>query len=133
ICKAITANGCRDLELEDRLIVCFGEMIINFISTVGAVSLAETPVFKKIAGRSPMNGSFGIPRLGGLLAFIGKGIVFHYIRILRNLSSNLDLCKNEGRLKEALLFANACGTIILTEKGAIPRQAVLQILPKAVI
>ncbi|KAF6168280.1 hypothetical protein GIB67_014515 [Kingdonia uniflora] len=115
--------------MEDRLVVCFGEMIINFISTVGGVSLAETPVFKKAASRAPVNVT---------LKYQDKeGIIFHYIRILNNLSSDSDLCKNEGRLKEALLFANAYSAIILTEKGAIPavstREVILQILPKAVI
>ncbi|GAY41285.1 hypothetical protein CUMW_058240 [Citrus unshiu] len=34
----------------DRLVVCFGEMLIDFVPTVGGVSLAEAPAFKKAPG-----------------------------------------------------------------------------------
>lgn len=47
----------------------------------------------------------------------------------------LFILQNEEKLREALLFANACGAITVTERGAIPalptKEAVLQILPKA--
>lgn len=43
--------------------------------------------------------------------------------------------QNESRLKEALLFANACGAITVTGMGAIPalptKDAVHQILGKS--
>ncbi|GMN57896.1 hypothetical protein TIFTF001_026984 [Ficus carica] len=56
--------------------------------------------------------------------------------ILNILASNLDLYKDEQRLREALRFANACGALAVTERGAIPalptRERVLQILPKVI-
>ncbi|KAF6160324.1 hypothetical protein GIB67_019093 [Kingdonia uniflora] len=70
--KAITTNGIRDLQLKHRLVVCFGEMLIDFVPTVAGVSLAEAPAFKKAAGGAPANVAVGISRLGGSSAFIGK-------------------------------------------------------------
>lgn len=56
----------------DRLVVCFGEMLIDFVPTVGGVSLAEAPAFKKAPGGAPANVAVGISRLGGSSAFVGK-------------------------------------------------------------
>ncbi|KAL0913414.1 hypothetical protein M5K25_016875 [Dendrobium thyrsiflorum] len=53
-------------------IICFGEMLIDFVPTVSGVSLAEAPAFKKAAGGAPANVAVGIARLGGSSAFIGK-------------------------------------------------------------
>jgi len=69
-------NGFRKaLNLEEpkkSLIVCFGEMLIDFVPTVSAVSLAEAPGFQKAAGGAPANVAVGISRLGGRSAFVGK-------------------------------------------------------------
>lgn len=54
------------------LVICFGEMLIDFVPTVGGVSLAEAPAFKKAPGGAPANVAVGIARLGGNSAFIGK-------------------------------------------------------------
>ncbi|XP_020210276.1 probable fructokinase-7 [Cajanus cajan] len=54
------------------LVVCFGEMLIDFVPTVGGVSLCEAPAFKKAPGGAPANVAVGISRLGGSSAFIGK-------------------------------------------------------------
>ncbi|KAL6322488.1 hypothetical protein AAG906_009787 [Vitis piasezkii] len=54
------------------LVVCFGEMLIDFVPTVGGVSLSESPAFKKAPGGAPANVAVGISRLGGSSAFIGK-------------------------------------------------------------
>ncbi|PSS34345.1 Fructokinase-7 like [Actinidia chinensis var. chinensis] len=53
-------------------VVCFGEMLIDFVPTVNGVSLAEAPAFKKSPGGAPANVAVGITRLGGSSAFIGK-------------------------------------------------------------
>lgn len=41
--------------------------------------------------------------------------------------------QDEKKLRDALMFANTCGAITVTERGAIPalptRDAVLQLLP----
>lgn len=54
------------------LVVCFGELLIDFVPTVGGVSLAEAPAFKKAPGGAPANVAVGISRLGGSSAFLGK-------------------------------------------------------------
>ncbi|KAL5547226.1 hypothetical protein UlMin_006913 [Ulmus minor] len=53
------------------LVVCFGEMLIDFVPTTSGISLAEAPAFKK-APRAPANVDVGIACLGGSSAFIGK-------------------------------------------------------------
>ncbi|CAN8253374.1 unnamed protein product [Cochlearia groenlandica] len=47
-------------------------MLIDFVPTVGGVSLAEAPAFKKAPGGAPANVAVGVSRLGGSSAFIGK-------------------------------------------------------------
>jgi sugar/nucleoside kinase (ribokinase family) len=53
-------------------VVCFGELLIDFVPTVSGISLAEAPAFKKAPGGAPANVAVGIARLGGSSAFIGK-------------------------------------------------------------
>ncbi|GMI99564.1 Fructokinase 7, Fructokinase 1 [Hibiscus trionum] len=54
--------------------------------------------------------------------------------LLSSLASDLNLLQDEKRLREALAFANACGALTVTERGAIPslptKQAVLDALTK---
>ncbi|CAN0913732.1 Probable fructokinase-6, chloroplastic [Linum grandiflorum] len=54
------------------LVVCFGEMLIDFVPTINGLSLADAPAFKKAPGGAPANVAVGISRLGGSSAFIGK-------------------------------------------------------------
>ncbi|XP_010443953.1 PREDICTED: probable fructokinase-7 [Camelina sativa] len=61
-----------DTKDSETLVVCFGEMLIDFVPTVGGVSLAEAPAFKKAPGGAPANVAVGVSRLGGSSAFIGK-------------------------------------------------------------
>lgn len=53
-------------------IVCFGEMLIDFVPTVNGVSLAEAPAFKKAPGGAPANVAAGLAKLGQAAAFMGK-------------------------------------------------------------
>lgn len=62
----------KDLDGNSQLVVCFGELLIDFVPTVSGVSLAEAPGFKKAPGGAPANVAVGIARLGGSSAFIGK-------------------------------------------------------------
>ncbi|KAL6291425.1 hypothetical protein ACE6H2_008935 [Prunus campanulata] len=62
-------GGSKD---DKSLVVCFGEMLIDFVPTVGGVSLAEAPAFKKAPGGAPANVAVGVSRLGGSSGFIGK-------------------------------------------------------------
>ncbi|KAK8521332.1 hypothetical protein V6N13_077442 [Hibiscus sabdariffa] len=56
----------------NSLVVSFGEFLIDFVPTVGGVSLAEAPAFKKAPGGAPANVAVCVSRLGGTSAFIGK-------------------------------------------------------------
>ena len=74
--KDLSSGFERKLEVKNSLVVCFGEVLIDFVPTVGGVSLAEAPAFKKAPGGAPANVAVGISRLGGSSAFIGK-VHFH--------------------------------------------------------
>ncbi|KAK9951067.1 hypothetical protein M0R45_006529 [Rubus argutus] len=69
--KAFPGDAVLDTK-ESSLVVCFGEMLIDFVPTTNGLSLAEAPAFKKAAGGAPANVAVGIARLGGSSAFIGK-------------------------------------------------------------
>ena len=72
--KALSAesNGLSNLPKPHELVVCFGEMLIDFVPTVGGLALAQAPAFKKAPGGAPANVAVGIARLGGNSAFVGK-------------------------------------------------------------
>uniref|UniRef100_A0A2N9GU93 Carbohydrate kinase PfkB domain-containing protein n=1 Tax=Fagus sylvatica TaxID=28930 RepID=A0A2N9GU93_FAGSY len=70
--KALLVDENRVDQEKKQLVVCFGEMLIDFVPTVSGVSLAEAPAFKKAPGGAPANVAVGIARLGGFAAFIGK-------------------------------------------------------------
>lgn len=57
---------------KSHLVVCFGEMLIDFVPTVSGVSLAEAPAFHKAPGGAPANVAVCVAKLGGSAAFIGK-------------------------------------------------------------
>ncbi|KAG9452124.1 hypothetical protein H6P81_005028 [Aristolochia fimbriata] len=65
-------GGHRGVKMGGSLVVCFGEMLIDFVPIDAGVSLSEAPAFKKAAGGAPANVAVGISRLGGSAAFIGK-------------------------------------------------------------
>ncbi|CAN6201986.1 unnamed protein product [Urochloa humidicola] len=70
--KAVLSNDGAPGMSDSPHVVCFGELLIDFVPTVSGVSLAEAPAFKKAPGGAPANVAVGIARLGGSSAFIGK-------------------------------------------------------------
>lgn len=70
--RAQAGNNGQFEASESSLVVCFGEMLIDFVPTTSGLSLAEAPAFKKAPGGAPANVAVGIARLGGASAFIGK-------------------------------------------------------------
>lgn len=68
MCFDADENG----EDKKSLVICFGEMLIDFVPTVSGVSLAEAPAFKKAPGGAPANVAVGVAKLGGSSAFVGK-------------------------------------------------------------
>lgn len=69
--KALSGEGLPEAK-DSFLVVCFGEMLIDFVPTISGLSLADAPAFKKAPGGAPANVAVGIARLGGSSAFIGK-------------------------------------------------------------
>ncbi|KAJ3678162.1 hypothetical protein LUZ60_001965 [Juncus effusus] len=57
---------------DSKMIVSFGEMLIDFVPTASGVSLAEAPGFLKAPGGAPANVAIAVARLGGRAAFVGK-------------------------------------------------------------
>lgn len=53
-------------------VICFGELLIDFVPTVSNVSLIEAPAFKKAPGGAPANVAVGLARLGVSTGFVGK-------------------------------------------------------------
>lgn len=74
--KAFPGDGAPETK-ESPLVVCFGEMLIDFVPTISGLSLADAPAFKKAPGGAPANVAVGISRLGGSSAFIGK-VLYKY-------------------------------------------------------
>ncbi|GMH20640.1 hypothetical protein Nepgr_022481 [Nepenthes gracilis] len=70
--KAYSGGNGSSETRDSSLVVCFGEMLIDFVPTTNGLSLAEAPAFKKAPGGAPANVAVGIARLGGSSAFIGK-------------------------------------------------------------
>ncbi|KAI5075219.1 hypothetical protein GOP47_0009295 [Adiantum capillus-veneris] len=71
--KAPEGHGmASDDDEKSDLVVCFGEMLIDFVPTLSGYSLADAPSFKKAPGGAPANVAVAISRLGGHSAFIGK-------------------------------------------------------------
>ncbi|EOA35289.1 hypothetical protein CARUB_v10020459mg [Capsella rubella] len=68
--RALSSSDGSTQESPD--VVCFGEMLIDFVPTTSGLSLADAPAFKKAPGGAPANVAVGIARLGGSSAFIGK-------------------------------------------------------------
>ncbi|XP_049383437.1 probable fructokinase-6, chloroplastic [Solanum stenotomum] len=93
---------------ESSLVVCFGEMLIDFVPTISGLSLAEAPAFKKAPGGAPANVAVGISRLGGSSAFIGKvgEDEFGYMlaEILKENNVNSDGMRFDPGARTALAF-----------------------------
>jgi len=81
---------------------------------------------QQFKGRVPAVKVKAVDTTGAGDAFVGG--------ILNILASDMNLYQDEKRLREALLFANACGALTVTQRGAIPamptKEAVLQALGK---
>lgn len=89
-------------------IVCFGEMLIDFVPDTAGVSLAESRGFIKAPGGAPANVACAITKLGGSSAFIGKvgndefGLML--VNILKKNGVNSDgVCLDE-QARTALAF-----------------------------
>ena len=53
-------------------VVCFGDLLIDFVPTVTGKGLADAPAFVKAPGGAAANIAVGLVRLGASSAFVGK-------------------------------------------------------------
>lgn len=53
-------------------VVCFGDLLIDFVPSVSGSDLADVPSFERAAGGAAANVAVGLRRLGTSSAFIGK-------------------------------------------------------------
>ncbi|GAB2218267.1 hypothetical protein Drorol1_Dr00001487 [Drosera rotundifolia] len=60
ISQDISSEIDAKLKLSSSLVVCFGEILVDFVPSVSGVSLAEAPAFKKAPGGAPANVAVGI-------------------------------------------------------------------------
>ncbi|KAI3785394.1 hypothetical protein L1987_44512 [Smallanthus sonchifolius] len=79
-------------------IVCFGEMLIDFVPDTAGVSLAESQGFLKAPGGAPANVACAMAKLGGTAAFIGKVGKDEFGYMLA------DILKKNGVNAEGVLF-----------------------------
>ena len=61
-----------DFDEQEKMIVCLGEILVDFVSSESGCTLADAPGFLKAAGGAPANVAAGIAKLGGSSAFLGK-------------------------------------------------------------
>jgi fructokinase len=54
------------------MVVCLGELLIDFVSLESGVSLEQAPAFQKAPGGAPANVAVGLAKLGHEVGFIGK-------------------------------------------------------------
>ncbi|GAB2264002.1 hypothetical protein Droror1_Dr00026136 [Drosera rotundifolia] len=75
ISQDISSEIDAKVKLSSSLVVCFGQIRIDFVPSVSGVSLAEAPAFKKAPGGAPANVAVGIAEKvvsAGLLASDGS-------------------------------------------------------------
>ncbi|KAI3888784.1 hypothetical protein MKX03_017427 [Papaver bracteatum] len=98
-------------------VVCFGEMLIDFVPDVVGVSLAESAGFVKAPGGAPANIACAFTKLGGSSAFIGKFGDDEFGHMLVDV-----LMKNEVNTKGLLLVTDGekgCRYFTKNFKGSV--------------
>ncbi|RZC52897.1 hypothetical protein C5167_021311 [Papaver somniferum] len=98
-----------------RLVVSFGEMLIDFVPEIAGVSLADTRTFVKAAGGAPANVACAIARLDGTSAFMGKVGNDEFGKML------VDILKQNGVNSDGVCFDDDARTglafVTLTKGG----------------
>eukprot|EP00271_Cylindrocystis_brebissonii_P008891 TRINITY_DN23411_c0_g1_i1.p1 TRINITY_DN23411_c0_g1~~TRINITY_DN23411_c0_g1_i1.p1 ORF type:complete len:437 (+),score=64.23 TRINITY_DN23411_c0_g1_i1:149-1459(+) len=106
-----SAGGGSDAASSESLVLCFGEMLIDFVPSVSGVSLAEAPSFVKAPGGAPANVAVGIARLGGQAAFMGKVGEDEFGRMLAGILEKNDVNTDGLRFDEGARTALAFVTL----------------------
>ncbi|KAG0586639.1 hypothetical protein KC19_2G105800 [Ceratodon purpureus] len=97
-----------EIKGKTELVVCFGELLIDFVPTVGGLSLADAPAFKKAPGGAPANVAVGIAKLGGNAAFVGKvgddEFGYMLVEVLKENRVETKGCRFDPNARTALAF-----------------------------
>nr|PNR63073.1 hypothetical protein PHYPA_001498 [Physcomitrium patens] len=108
---ACTCSGgilSNSFKSKNELVVCFGELLIDFVPTVGGLSLSDAPAFKKAPGGAPANVAVGIAKLGGNSAFVGKvgddEFGYMLVEVLKENRVETQGCRFDPNARTALAF-----------------------------
>ena len=89
-------------------IVCFGDLLIDFVPLESGLPLAEVPAFKKAPGGAAANVAVGLAKLGVSSSFIGKvgdDAFGHFLaQTLRDEGVETDAMRFDNRARTALAF-----------------------------
>ncbi len=94
---------------EERLdVVCFGDLLMDFVPTESGLAFADLPTFKPVPGGAAANVAVGLAKLGKQSAFMGKvgDEPFGHILIetLKREGVDVDAIRTENRARTALAF-----------------------------
>jgi fructokinase len=96
-------------------VLCFGDLLIDFVPTQSGVTFADLPAFKAAPGGAAANVAVGLVRLGTTSAFMGKVGDEPFGRLLA------DILKREGVEVESIRFDSRARTalafVTLTPEG----------------
>lgn len=89
-------------------ILCFGDLLIDFVPTESGLDFADLPCFKPAPGGAAANVAVGLARLGVKSAFMGKvgDEAFGHLlaNTLRQDGVDVDSLRIDGRARTALAF-----------------------------
>lgn len=96
-------------------IVCFGDLLIDFVPTESGLAFADLPTFKPAPGGAAANVAVGLARLGVRSAFLGKvgDEAFGHLLVdtLRREGVDVEHVRIDGNARTALAF------VTLTKEG----------------
>ncbi len=91
-------------------IVCFGDLLIDFVPTENGLDFADLPTFKPAPGGAAANVAVGLAKLGGKSAFMGKvgDEAFGHLLVetLRGAGVDVGPLRLDDRARTALAFVS---------------------------
>jgi len=91
-------------------VLCFGEMLIDFVPTVSGASLIEADSYKKAPGGAPANVAVGLSRLGilsGFMGMVGDDPFGHFlVQILKENNVNVECVHYSKKARTGLAFVS---------------------------
>lgn len=89
-------------------VVCFGDLLMDFVPTESGLAFSDLPTFKPVPGGAAANVAVGLAKLGRNSAFMGKvgdePFGHLLIQTLRREGVDVDAIRTESRARTALAF-----------------------------